>query len=69
LLIHRTPLAWLKAGCLGAVILNRLTAPIWLGAAMGPIAGENLEHARELARLLHPHVSPRRIIAPLPEGT
>ncbi len=66
LLIHRTPLGWIKAGCLGAVILNRLTAPIWLGAALGPIAGENLEHARELARLLHPHVSPSRILAPLP---
>jgi hypothetical protein len=68
LLIHRTPLQWIKSGCRGAVILNRLTAPIWLGAALGPIAGEDLEHARELARLLHPHVSPRRIMAPLPEA-
>jgi hypothetical protein len=68
LLIHRTPLGWIKSRCRGAVILNRLTAPTWLGTALGPIAGEDLEHARELARLLHPHVSPCRIMAPLPEA-
>jgi hypothetical protein len=68
LVIRRTPLGWIKAGCRGAVILNRLLAPIWLGTALGNIAGEDLEHARELARLLHPHVSPRRIMAPLHEA-
>jgi hypothetical protein len=68
LLIHRTPLGWIKSCCRGAMILNRLTAPTWLGAALGPIAGEDLEHACELARLLHPHVSPRRILAPVPEA-
>jgi hypothetical protein len=68
LVIRRTPLGWIKAGCRGAVILSRLLAPNWLGTALGNIAGEDLEHARELARLLHPHVSPRRIMAPLPEA-
>ena len=65
LTVHRTPLRWLKAGCRGTVILNFATAPRWLGAALGSIAGEDLGHARELARLLHPYIEPSRVLAPL----
>jgi hypothetical protein len=65
LLIHRTPLSWIRSGCRGVVVLDRLMAPVWLGAALGPIAGEDLAHGHELARLLYPHVSASRILAPL----
>jgi hypothetical protein len=65
LLIHRTPLGWIRSGCRGVVVLDRLMAPLWLAAALGPIAGEDLTHGHELARLLHPHVSASRILAPL----
>jgi hypothetical protein len=65
--IWRTPLSWLQAGCTGAVILKPTSAPSWLSATPGPLAGENATHARELARLLHPVVDPSCILAPLVE--
>jgi hypothetical protein len=68
LLVHRTPLAWLQAGCSGVVVLNELTAPRWLGAACGRIAGADVQHARELARLLYPFIEPHRIVVPIQEA-
>ncbi len=65
--VWRTPLAWLQARCHGAVVLDPLSAPGWLASAPGLIAGEDIAHARELARLLHPYVDPSRIVAPLAE--
>ena len=66
--VWRTPLAWLKAGCQGVVILNQSAAVLWLGDALGTIAGEDIEHAREIGRLLHPYVNPRRVLYPLREA-
>lgn len=63
--VFRTPLGWLQAGCQGAVILDPDAAPGWLPDALGPIAGEDIDHAREIARLLRPYVQPRRIVAPI----
>jgi hypothetical protein len=63
--LRRTPLKWLQAGCTGAVILRPETAPRWLGAAPGRIAGEDLAHARQIARLVYPIVLPEKILAPL----
>jgi hypothetical protein len=66
--VWRTPLAWLKAGCCGAVVLDPRSAPGWLSDAPGLIAGEDIHHARELARILHPFVDPSRVVAPLVEA-
>jgi hypothetical protein len=60
---YRTPLAWLRAGCAGAVILDPIAARFALSRARGPIAGEDLEHAEQIQRLtLFPAA---RILAPL----
>jgi hypothetical protein len=68
LLVHRTPLGWLQHGCRGTVILNPMSAPRWLGACPGQIAAEDVEHGRELARLLHPYFPPARILVPQLRG-
>jgi len=67
LMVFKTPLAWLRAGGVGAVILNPHSAPRWLPDAPF-IAGEDLEHARRIARRLHPYFPPQRILAPLPRA-
>ena len=64
LMIHRTPLEWLQAKCRGAVFLNDRTAPRHLADAPGPIAGNDVEHARQIAKLLHGIVPRRNILAP-----
>ncbi|MGC1861552.1 MAG: hypothetical protein WA733_10615 [Methylocystis sp.] len=63
--VHRTPDSWLRAGCQGVVILNTMSAPRWLSASPGHLLAENIEHGREIGRLLHPLFDPRRILAPL----
>jgi len=63
--VHRTPESWLRARCQGVVILNALTAPRWLSAAPGLLLTEDLDHGREIGRLLHPLFDPSRILAPL----
>lgn len=65
--IWRTPLAWLRNGCRGAVVLEPGSASCRLAAAPGLIAAEDLTHGRELARLLHPYFDPARILVPLTE--
>ena len=65
LLVHRTPLRWLQAACRGVVVLDRRSAPRWLGEALGQIAGEDVEHGRQLARMLHGYFDRRRIVAPV----
>lgn len=62
--IHRTPESWLRSHCRGVVILSPATAPYWLASAPGPIATEDVSHAREVARLLHPYFDTSKIIAP-----
>jgi hypothetical protein len=63
--VWRTPLGWLRAGCRGVVVLDQGAAALWLGDALGPVAGEDLEHAREIGRLLHPYVDPHRVLFPV----
>jgi hypothetical protein len=63
LMVHRTPMDWLRARCCGIVILNE-RAPMHLAEALGPIAGADVEHAREIAKLLHGLVPRRNILAP-----
>ena len=50
--IHRTPLAWLKAGCEGCVVLKQEGGGFWLNKAWGPFVCEDAEHAHEVSELL-----------------
>jgi hypothetical protein len=61
--LYRTPLAWLQAGCSGAVIVDPFGAEIVLGRALGPVAGEDVDHAREIQKLTR--LPPQRVLAPL----
>jgi hypothetical protein len=61
--LFKTPLSWLKAGCTGANIIDPYGARFVLRRALGPIAGEDLDHARALQKLTH--FPPRRVLAPL----
>jgi hypothetical protein len=51
LLVHRTPLDWLRADCKGVVILNPSVARGYLVDA-GPLIAEDAKHRRELAVIL-----------------
>lgn len=62
--VHRTPTAWLRAGCRGVVPLDENRAWIRLAGALGRLAAEDEEHARELARMCAGMFSPRRIVFP-----
>lgn len=64
LLVHRTPLSWLRASCQGVVVLDERRAGARLAGALGNLAGEDEEHARQIARLTAGMLSPRRIVFP-----
>lgn len=66
--VFRTPLSWLQAGGAGVVLIDKAAGAAALADALGPIAGEDVQHARELARLARHFVDPRRVVAPLPEA-
>jgi hypothetical protein len=61
--IYQTPLRWLQAGCNGAVVIDPHGARTVLRRAGGPIAGEDIQHARALQRLSH--MPAARVLAPL----
>lgn len=42
------PLNWLAAGCEGAVVLNPIPAGVILAKAPGPLAAEDIQHARQI---------------------
>lgn len=65
LAIHRTPLAWLKAGCSGCVVLNAAWGGVWLSRATGPLLAEDLAHGRELRRVMPKGFDTRRLLVPL----
>jgi hypothetical protein len=50
--LHRSPLAWLQAGCDGAAIVDRYLAGRQLLEAPGRIAAEDKAHGREISLLL-----------------
>ena len=49
---YRTPLAWWRAGCMGAVVLDEVTAPRLLLDSLGTISGEDFDHSCEIAELV-----------------
>lgn len=61
--LFKSPLRWLQAGCEGAVIIEPHGARFVLRRAIGPIAGEDVDHARAIQKLTH--FPPRRVLAPL----
>ena len=65
--IYKTPLRWLQAGCAGAVIVDPHGARIALRRAVGPIAGEDIDHARAIQKLTR--LPPQRVLAPLRRRT
>ncbi|MFG1275662.1 hypothetical protein [Xanthobacter flavus] len=62
--VHRHPLSWLRAGCCGVVVLDERRAGARLAGALGNLAGEDEEHARQIARMTAGMLSPRRIVFP-----
>lgn len=63
LVIHRTPLAWLKAGGDGCVLLKP-GARHWLRKAGGPFVVEDVEHGQEVRELLGLEGKRHRILVP-----
>lgn len=66
LVVHRTPLAWLKAGCAGCVPLKP-AAGQWLHLAGGPFAVEDIDHGHDLRDLLGPNALKHTILVPKKE--
>ncbi|MFG1222142.1 hypothetical protein [Xanthobacter wiegelii] len=64
LLVHRTPLGWLRAGCCGVVVLDERRAGGRLAGALGNLLAEDLAHARELHRLMGRAFPTNRIRVP-----
>ncbi|MFG1331141.1 hypothetical protein V5F41_07785 [Xanthobacter autotrophicus] len=62
--ILRTPLAWLRAGCRGVVVLDERRAGARLAAALGNLLAEDLDHARELHRMMGRAFPTNRIRVP-----
>ncbi|UDQ88585.1 hypothetical protein LJE71_20455 [Xanthobacter autotrophicus] len=64
LFVHRTPLGWLRAGCQGVVVLDERRAGARLAGALGNLLAEDLDHARELHRLMGRAFPTNRIRVP-----
>lgn len=64
LTVHRTPLAWLKAGCEGCVVLKQEGGGFWLNKAGGPFVCEDAEHAKAVRELLGPAGRHHKIFIP-----
>lgn len=67
LVVHRSPLAWLQAGCEGAaVVIPEMAARTFLEIANmgGPIGACDLAHQRELKGYLHNMIRRVEIVSP-----
>jgi hypothetical protein len=60
--VWKTPLAWLRSGCAGVVILDHRLVSYWLARALGPIAVEDVEHGRQIRAMLSPPRLKHRIM-------
>jgi hypothetical protein len=66
LVLHRSPLLWLQAGCNGAAIVDRHMAGRQLLDIPGRISAEDKAHGREIAALLRAAADiDNKVIAPL----
>jgi hypothetical protein len=67
LVMHRTPLDWLKADCKGAAVVTpRIWARIFLDLP-GNIAAQDVQHARELVAIVESLFDRRRFVVPAQE--
>lgn len=64
LMVHRSPLRWLKAGCRGIVPLNHEFGFVALRRALGDLEAEDEEHAFVLDELINPAPFPHQIMVP-----
>jgi hypothetical protein len=64
LMVHRSPLRWLKAGCRGYVPLCHRHGFLALRMALGDIEAEDEEHAKVLDELINPGEWRHEIIVP-----
>jgi hypothetical protein len=63
---HRTPLAWLRAGCRGCIVLRPANARTLLARRLGPILAEDLRHGSWLLRNLAPTLVESDVFVPTP---
>ncbi len=63
--VFLTPESWLKGGCEGIAIVDPIRGAARLAAVRGSVVVENVEHGRELARMLPGYFDRSRILAPL----
>lgn len=66
--VHRTPLFWLQADCVGCVPLNPAGGRYWLDKAGGPFVVSNIEDGRWLRDLLGPLAARHRILVAVELG-
>jgi hypothetical protein len=65
LMVYRTPLAWLQAGCRGVVVLDPAIAARRLLDAAGSVSGEDRQHSEELATMVAALAGSVRFVAPV----
>ncbi len=64
LVIHRSPLDWLRSGCAGAAIVDPRRAAWELIDCPGRIAGQDAAHARQLLDIASSVIDRSRFVAP-----
>jgi hypothetical protein len=62
LVMHRTVLDWLKAGCRGAAIVDKRLAARALVDVPGPVAARDRHHAQELIAIIRSLIGPQKIV-------
>ena len=63
--VWRTPLSWVQARCRGVVVLNEKAGAARLAGAIGKLAAEDLDHARQIDRLCHPWLDRKKLLVPI----
>jgi hypothetical protein len=64
LIVHRTPLDWLKSGCDGCAVVMPRSAARLFNELTGRIAGQDASHRNDLFRLARSVADPARFLAP-----
>jgi hypothetical protein len=64
LVMHRTPLDWLRAGCRGAAIVDRGLAGRTFIDLPGPVLGQDRQHCRELVAIARSMVDEKMFVMP-----
>lgn len=62
--VFKTPLAWLRAGCDGCVVLNQDWGAYWLDKAVGPFVAEDVHHGFQIREMLGDKAARHRVLVP-----